>query len=105
MKKSKWIILISVIAVLVLAAVLLVVMLSDSMPWNEPSRNGDGSSTSDTSAVSDDDTTGSSGNEDSPEAIGPEGVEIEIDVDMGKDELEDDMVIDFDDLLAAAAGA
>lgn len=106
MNKNKWIILISVIVALVLAAVLLIVMLGDSMPGNKPAGNDDDDILGTYVIV---DTTGSTPTEPSAptqstdkELTGPEDTEIEVDVDMGEDETEDDMVIDFDDLLAAA---
>lgn len=106
MNKNKWIILISVIVALVLAAVLLIVMLGDSMPWNKPAGNGDVDDVPGTTAAdtTDDTSTEPSASAQTPdkELTGPEDTEIEVDVDMGDSETDDDMVIDFDDLLAAA---
>ena len=107
MNKSKWIILISVVVVTVLAAVLLFAMLSGGVGKND----GSGQNNTDSGLInSDPDTTPSDTTPDTnidDEDVVADG-EIQIEIDTGDyteentEEIDENMVIDFDDLLAAA---
>lgn len=108
MNKNKWIILISVIVAVVLAAVLLIVMLGGESGGKE---QGSGDTTPDTSVSTDPvgttdvaSTDATQGDDKKPaKPSDSKDDEIQVEIDMGEDEeIDEDMVIDFDDLLAAA---
>lgn len=112
MNKNKWIFLISAAVTVVLAVVLLIIMLGRDVAPKEQTGGSNNISesavmtdASDATSSTPTDTTAAKdnqGNTDGGSSEDSEGKEIQVEIDVDDEEFDENLVIDFDDLLEAA---